>query len=96
VGLQETAKETGGRTALSLRDGQSLLSNLMELMPWFLKRGQPVKPEGLGTFRITVSSSGATPTDELNARHVKGVKLAFPPEVELKRTLEDISFEIIQ
>jgi nucleoid DNA-binding protein len=46
-------------------------------MPIFLKLGQSIKLEGFGTFRITVSSDGTATPDELNARHVKGVKLVF-------------------
>jgi predicted histone-like DNA-binding protein len=96
VGFQEIAKEIERRSALSLGDVQSVLSNLMEVMPLFLKLGQSVKLEGFGTFRITVSSDGTETADELNARHVKGVKLVFLPGVELKRNLEDIAFEIMQ
>jgi predicted histone-like DNA-binding protein len=94
VGLAEIAKEIEGRSALSLGDVQSVLSNLMEVMPIFLKLGQSIKLEGFGTFRITVSSDGTATAEELNARHVKGVKLVFLPSVELKRNLEDISYEI--
>jgi predicted histone-like DNA-binding protein len=96
VGLTEIAKEIEGRSALSLGDVQSVLSNLMEVMPLFLKLGQSVKLEGFGTFRVTVSSDGTATPDELNARHIKGVKLVFLPSVELKRNLDDISYEVIQ
>jgi predicted histone-like DNA-binding protein len=96
VGMQEIAKEIEGRSALSLGDVQSVLSNLMEVMPIFLKLGQSIKLEGFGTFRVTVSSDGTATADELNAHHVKGVKLVFLPSVELKRNLDDISFEIAQ
>jgi predicted histone-like DNA-binding protein len=94
VSLQEIAKEIEGRSALSLGDVQSVLSNLMEVMPLFLKLGQSVKLEGFGTFRVTVSIDGTATADELNAHHIKGAKLIFQPSVNLKRSLEDISFEI--
>jgi hypothetical protein len=32
--------------------------------------------------------------EELNARHVKGVKLLFLPSVDLKRNLEGLTFEV--
>jgi predicted histone-like DNA-binding protein len=94
VGLSEIAKEIEGRSALSLGDVQSVLSNLVEVLPLFLKLGQSVKLEGFGTFRISVSSEGATTADELSAHHVGGVKIVFLPSVELKRNVENISFEI--
>ncbi|MDR3198767.1 MAG: HU family DNA-binding protein [Planctomycetaceae bacterium] len=94
VGINEIAKEIEGRSALSFGDVQSTLSNLVDMMPLFLKMGQTIKLEGFGSFHITVSSEGTDTAEELNTRHVKGVKLIFVPSTELKRSLEDISFEI--
>jgi predicted histone-like DNA-binding protein len=96
VGLHEIAKEIEGRSALSLGDVQSVLSNLMEVMPMFLKLGQSIKLEGFGSFRLSVTSDGTATAEELSAHHVKGAKLMFLPGVELKRNLEDLSFEIMQ
>lgn len=94
VGINEIAKEIVGRSALSMGDVQSTLSNLVDMLPLFLKMGQTIKLEGFGSFRISVSSEGTDTADELNTRHVKGVKLVFLPSMELKRSLEDILFEI--
>ncbi|MDR2782987.1 MAG: hypothetical protein LBB48_03960 [Treponema sp.] len=94
VGMQAIAKEIEGRSALSLGDVRSVLSNLAEVLPTFLKLGQSVNLEGFGSFRISVSSEGAATPEELTARRVKGVKLAFLPGAGLKRSLEDISFEV--
>lgn len=95
VGLQEIAAEIEGRSALSLGDVQSVLSNLMEVMPIFLKLGQSIKLEGFGTFRVTVSSTGMESPEALTAHQVKGVKINFLPGVELKRQLSNVSFEIV-
>lgn len=94
IGMNEIAKEIEGRSALSTGDVQSVLSNLVEMMPLFLKLGQTIKLEGLGSFRITVKSEGTDTPEELNAHHVKSVKLIFQPSIELKRSLETISFEV--
>jgi predicted histone-like DNA-binding protein len=94
VGIQAIAKEIEGRSALSLGDVQSVLSNLVEVLPTFLKLGQSISLEGFGSFRISVSSEGVETPEELNARHVKGVKLVFLPSAALKRNLADVSFEI--
>ncbi|MDR2446606.1 MAG: hypothetical protein LBD58_04870, partial [Treponema sp.] len=56
-------------------DVQSVLANLMEVLPVFLKLGQSVNLEGFGAFRVSVASEGTATPEELNARHVKGVKL---------------------
>jgi nucleoid DNA-binding protein len=52
VGIQEIE----GRSALSLGDVQSVLFNLVEVLPIFLKMGQSVNLEGFGSFRVSVSS----------------------------------------
>jgi hypothetical protein len=53
-----------------------------------------VNLEGFGTFRISVTSEGTATPEELNARHVKAVKLLFLPSNDLKRNLEGITFEV--
>jgi nucleoid DNA-binding protein len=67
---------------------------LVEVLPTFLKLGQSVNLEGFGSFRVSVSSDVVTTPEELNARHIKGVKLLFLPSADLKRNLEGISFEV--
>jgi predicted histone-like DNA-binding protein len=94
VRIKDIAREIEGRSALSLGDVQSVLSNLIEVLPVFLKLGQSVNLEGFGTFRISVTSNGTTTPEELNARHVKGIKLLFLPSTDLKRSLEGITFEV--
>jgi predicted histone-like DNA-binding protein len=94
VGIKDIAKEIEGRSALSLGDVQSVLSNLVEVLPVFLKLGQSVNLEGFGSFRVSVSSEGTATPEELNARHIKGVKLLFLPSADLKRNLEGITFEV--
>jgi predicted histone-like DNA-binding protein len=94
VGIQEIAKEIEERSALSLGDVQSVLSNMVEILPLFLKLGQTISLEGFGSFRISVTSEGTQTPEELTARNVKGVKLIFLPSVELKRNIEGMSFEI--
>jgi predicted histone-like DNA-binding protein len=96
VGIKDIAKEIEGRSALSLGDARSVLSKLREVLPVFLKLGQSVNLEGFGTFRISVTSKGTATPEELNARHVKGVKLLFLPSPGLKRNLEGITFEVPQ
>jgi nucleoid DNA-binding protein len=73
---------------------QSVLSNLVEVLPVFLKLGQSVNLEGFGSFRVSVSGEGTATPEELNARYIKGVKLLFLPSADLKRNLEGITFEV--
>jgi hypothetical protein len=43
---------------------------------------------------ISVSSEGTAMADGLSARHVNWVKILFLPSIELKRNIEDISFDV--
>jgi predicted histone-like DNA-binding protein len=60
VGIQAIAKEIEGRSALSLGDVQNVLSDMVEILPFFLKLRQSANLEGFGSFRITLSSEGRT------------------------------------
>jgi nucleoid DNA-binding protein len=50
--IKDITKEIEGRPVLSLGDVQSVLSNLVAVLPIFLKLGQSVNLEGFGTFRL--------------------------------------------
>ncbi|MDR2897347.1 MAG: HU family DNA-binding protein [Spirochaetaceae bacterium] len=96
VGMKEIAGEIAKRSSLSSGDVQSVLSNLVELLPVFLKIGQSIRLEGFGSFRLSVTSEGTETAEELTFHQVQKVKLVFLPSKELKRSFEDISFEITQ
>jgi nucleoid DNA-binding protein len=64
------------------------------MMPLFLKLGQTIRLEGFGTFRISVSSEGTGTADELSGHNVRRARMIFQPSVELKRSIESLSFEI--
>jgi predicted histone-like DNA-binding protein len=94
VSMQEIAQEIEGRSALSRGDVQSVLSNLGEVLPLFLKLGQTIKLERFGSFRVSITSTGMDKQEELTSRQVKRVKIIFLPSVELKRAMRTIAFEI--
>ena len=94
VGLQNIAKEIQERSSLSLGDVQNVLSNLVEILPLFIKLGQTIKLDGFGSFRVSVKSDGVATAEELSAHSAKGIKLIFLPSVELKRNLGSVSYEL--
>jgi predicted histone-like DNA-binding protein len=96
VGIAEIAREIEGRSALSHGDVLSVLDNLVEVMPIFLKLGQSVKLEGFGSFRVSVSSEGKTNAADLSARDVRGAKLLFLPSADLKRNLDGLEYEVAE
>jgi hypothetical protein len=45
-------------------------------------------------IRVPAVSDGTATSEELNARHLKGVKPLFLPSADLKRNLEGLTFEV--
>lgn len=94
VKTKDIAEEIVKRSALSLGDVQSTLSNLVEIIPLFMKLGQSIRLEGLGSFHISVTSEGVHTAEELTIHQIKNAKIVFVPGIELKKSLEGISFEV--
>ncbi|MDR1616238.1 MAG: HU family DNA-binding protein [Syntrophomonadaceae bacterium] len=95
VDMSRIVKDIQNRSALTAGDVRSVLDNLAEVLPVYLRLGQTVNLQGFGTFRASVSSEGTDTAEELTARKVKNVKIAFLPGKELKQSLAALSYEII-
>jgi predicted histone-like DNA-binding protein len=95
VGMNRIVADIRDRSAMTAGDVKNVLTNLVELLPVYLKLGQSIKLEGVGTFRISVSSSGTETAQELTVRQAKKPKITFLPCQELKLSMENINFEII-
>jgi predicted histone-like DNA-binding protein len=95
VGMTEIAEDIAGFSALSPGDVQSVLSNLVDRIPVFLKLGQTVNLPGFGSFRVSVSTNGAETSEELTSHNVKGLKLLFTPSRALKGKLANMGYEIV-
>jgi predicted histone-like DNA-binding protein len=91
--LKDFAKEIAGRSSLTRGDIENTLNNFMEELPTFLKLGLSVQLGTFGTVRLSLSSEGASVPGEFNAGMIKGVKVIFTPGAELKKALEETTFE---
>jgi predicted histone-like DNA-binding protein len=91
--IRDFAKEIAGRSSLTRGDIENVLNNFLEELPTFLKVGMSVKLGEFGTVRLTLSSEGTDRPEQFNASRIKSVKIVFTPSSELKKQLEDITFE---
>jgi predicted histone-like DNA-binding protein len=91
--VKDFAKEIAGRSSLTRGDIENVLNNFLDELPTFLKVGMSIKLGDFGTVRLTLSSEGTALPEEFNASKIKGVKVVFTPSAELKRQLENITFE---
>lgn len=93
VNQKEIAKNISEKSALTIGDIGSTIQNLIEELPKELVQGKSVNLEGLGTFRLSLSSEGAATEKDFNANMINSVKIIFTPSVEIKKILENIKFE---
>jgi predicted histone-like DNA-binding protein len=94
VGLAEIAKEIADRSSLTFGDVQNVLRNLLDVLPTYIRLGQTIHLEGFGSFHLSVSSDGKATPEELTAHAVRNPHLIFTPSVEMKKSIEGLSFEI--
>jgi predicted histone-like DNA-binding protein len=95
--IKDIAREIEARSALTVGDVQSVLTNLVSVLPTFLKMGSSVRMEGFGSFHLSVSSEGVERAEDLGTSQLRGVKIVFMPSEELKNSvrLENLSFKIL-
>ncbi|MDR2425353.1 MAG: HU family DNA-binding protein [Prevotellaceae bacterium] len=92
-GIKEFSKEISGRSSLTRGDVENVITNFTDELPTFLKLGMSVKLGNFGTLRLTLSSEGVENKDDFNASNIKGARVIFTPSTELKKELENISYE---
>ena len=94
VDLDDIAEDIQGRSAMTKGDILSVLSNLVQVLPTHLKRGDSVRLGSFGSFRLSISSAGAESAEALDAGSVKGAKVVFVGGTELKKALSDVTYTV--
>jgi len=80
-------------SSLSRGDVMNVVTNLLDTMPKYLLMGKSVSLGEFGTLRLSFTSEGVDTADQFNPNLITGVKIVFTPGVELKKSLDSISFE---
>jgi predicted histone-like DNA-binding protein len=93
VGFEEIAKAVAERTSHAPSDVRSILANLVNVMPDFLKLGQTINLEGFGAFHMAVLCDGVDTAEELSTGNIHNTKLRFLPSIKLKHNLKGLAFE---
>ena len=91
--IKDLAKEIAGRSSLTRGDVENVLISFLEEIPTYLKIGMSVKLGEFGTMRLNLKSDGVEQGKKFDVSKIKGVKIIFTPSTELKKGLEDITFE---
>ena len=96
VDLYALAKQITKYSSLSLGDVLNVLENMIDAASLFLLMGRGVRIGRLGMLRIVLKSDGVDTPEEFNYNLIHRVKLHFTPNVQLKKQLGDISYEMIK
>ena len=80
-------------STVSGADIRAVLYSLVDIVPGMLSKGQNVKVGDLGTFRVSISSSGSDTAEEVSARNIRGAKIIFTPGKKFKTMLQTLSYE---
>jgi len=94
--IKDLAKEIAGRSSLTRGDIENVLANFLDELPNYLKIGMSVKLGEFGTMRLNLKSEGVEQGKKFDASKIKGVKIIFTPSSELKKSLDDITFEEVR
>ena len=94
--FRELARRIEQRSSASSADVMLILYNLADLIPALIKEGKSIKLDGVGIISGTLVSEGKETPEEVNSRSIKGIKLHFLPDVEMKKGLKDCEFEKVK
>jgi predicted histone-like DNA-binding protein len=93
IDLDQLAKRVSQASSMSAADCYGVIIALTEQMAYELEYGNILKIKSLGTFQLTISSSGAlTPTEPIGP-HIKGARIVYKPSKELKEKIAKVKFE---
>jgi len=93
ITFNDIAKEIEKRSSLTRGDINNVLSNLVDVIPLFLKNGNTVRLGDFGSFHLTIQSKGKDTPEEVNAKSVIKVKTVFVSGTGLKKEMEDMPIE---
>lgn len=92
MSLKELSDEVAEKSSLTRGDCYNVIQNFLSSMKKALDKGYIVKWDDLGSFRTTLSSSGAETPEELSSAHIKKANIRFTPGDELKGMLGNLKF----
>ena len=93
VSQKEISNDIVALSSLSRGDVSNVIDNLLDTVPKYLLMGKSVNLGGLGTFRLSFSSTGVEKQEEFKTQLIKGVKVIFTPSTELSEQVKKLKLE---
>ncbi|KWW30965.1 MAG: putative DNA-binding protein, histone-like [bacterium P3] len=89
---REVAKIVSNETGLSLSEAETAILSLEKAIVRHLLEGYTVKLGGMGSFSLTINSTGSFEAEEVSPDNIKKVNLNFRPSATLKQALHKAKF----
>lgn len=97
VSLDTIASNIAARNTLTRADILAVLASLQEEIISHLQQGHSVRLGDIGSFRASLSSTGALEKNSFSTKNIKRVKVRFCPSPQIRYALQpshpDVSFE---
>src|SRR5690606_31554107 len=90
--LKELSDEVAEKSSLTRGDCYNVIQNFLSSMRKALNKGDIVKLDDLGTFRVTLSSEGVATPEELSSDNITKARIRFRPDEELEGMLATLKF----
>lgn len=86
VSIKDIAQTMQANSTVKYSDVLAVLTELAEVIKAELLRGNVVKIDGLGSFKVGLKSSPADTAKEFTAANITGSRINFMPETKIDRT----------
>jgi len=92
INLRDMSERIAAISTFSEIDVLGVLTAFVSEIPRFLLDNSSVELGELGTFSLHISSKGVENPEQINARKIKNVKMAFRPGTRIKKELKKAEF----
>ncbi|UXP33475.1 hypothetical protein N6H18_05850 [Reichenbachiella agarivorans] len=91
--LDDVCRMISKRSTFNEADVIGVIHSLIDLIPELVMDGRNVKLDGLGIFSVHASAVGKQTPEEVSARDISKLKLAFLPSKKIKNELIKAEFK---
>ena len=91
--LDDLAADISHSCSLTESDVYAVLQSLVREIPRAISNGYIVRLGNLGSIRLSINSTGSEKKEEVSERNVHKRRLIFHPSKQIKKELDNVSFE---
>jgi predicted histone-like DNA-binding protein len=93
VEMEELCEQIADGCTLTSADVKAVIDRLNKVLDQNLQAGKIVQMGELGTFRFSVTSTGATSESRFTTSNIRGANIIFAPGAKLQASRRTVKFE---